>query len=82
MKKFALILTLLASPAFAEEAAPVQPVAPVPAATPAPAPGPALWSLELDQQDIQTLNACVMELPKRTADPFIARLNGKLKPVK
>lgn len=69
----------------------VQPT-PTPTATPSPSPSapptaptppPTEWRIEnLDATDLATINQCVMELPKRIADPFIAKLRDKLAPVK
>jgi hypothetical protein len=83
MKKLAVLLLMIASPAFAHDMpadAIPGPTTPVAAAPAQPAPTTS-WKIEdLDQSDLATLNACAMELPKRIADPFIQRLTGKIKP--
>lgn len=92
MKKLAIIAALLASvslahaqdaakppetPADASAPPAAQSTAPAPQATPAPS-QPARFYLEMDQGDINALNACVQELPKRVADPLVLKINGQL----
>jgi hypothetical protein len=63
--------------AFAQDATP--PLPPVeqvaPAASPAP---PAKFYLEVDQADLALLAQAINELPKKTADPLLLKLNGQL----
>ena len=89
MRRYALIAALLLAPtlALAQDApggtvlSPQAEAATAPqTATTAPAPPPTHWQLDLDAGDLQTLNAAVMELPKKVADPFIAKLQSHLKP--
>jgi len=46
-------------------------------AAPAPAP-PATYHLQLNDADIGTLGQALQELPKRLADPLIAKINTQL----
>lgn len=61
-----LALTMIATPARAEDK---------PAAPPVP---PSVYFLALDQQDLSLLSAAINELPKRAADPFLAKLQGQI----
>jgi len=84
LKKLILIAVLLATPAFAEEV-PVPEARPAPAATPTPPQAPVTsWKIEgtLEQQDINSLTECIGEMKKKNADPFAAKLNSMLKPVR
>ena len=48
-----------------------------------PAPPPSVWMIQdLDSNDLNTINSCVLELPKKVADQFIQRLSAKIKVVK
>ena len=93
MKYLPLIAILLATPAFAEDAA--KPTdAPAPAATPSPSPtppaapqasaaNPTAWNIEgLDANDIATLNEALENLPMKVYRQFTNRLQQKIKPVK
>jgi hypothetical protein len=87
VKYLALAFLILAVPAYADDSAKPadesKPATTAEQAAPAkPSPPPSEWSLDLDQGDLTTINTCVLELPKKTADPFIAKLNSKLKVVK
>lgn len=84
MKRLILLAALLASPAFAEESVTAPTTSPAPTATPTPATPPTtVWRIEeLEAADINTINQCIMELPKKIADPFISKINAKLKPVR
>ena len=82
MKKLALAVLLISTAAFAQDAP--KPVDPAPAetkATPAPPSTPTHWTLDLDAGDINTLNQCIGELPFKTAQPFVAKVQKNLKPV-
>lgn len=81
MTRLAILATiLLASTAAFGEDAPKPDASGNEVAKPVPVPA-SKWMIELDQGDINLLDACVVELPKRVADPFIAKLKGNLKPV-
>lgn len=84
MRKLLLILPILIlSSAANAQGKPPAPKPPEAATSPAP---PAEMKetprtefyLKFDAADLQMLNAAIMELPKRTADPFLAKLNGQL----
>lgn len=47
------------------------------ATTPAP-PADGIYYLALIQADLNTLAQAIDELPKKIADPFIAKINGQL----
>ena len=74
--RLAAIALLLATSAFAEDAAAPTP-SPEKAAPAAPA-APAKYYLELEQADLNAISQALMELPKRVADPLILKLNGQL----
>jgi len=87
VKKLVIIAALLATVSFAHAQdaakppetptdAPNQAQAPV--VDPKPTVAPTKFYLELDQNDINALNAVIQELPKRIADPFILKINGQL----
>lgn len=79
MKKLAFAIALLASgPAFAQDAP--KPETPVEAPKAPPA-APTHWTLDLDQNDITTINQCVGELPYKIAQPFVLKVQSHLKPV-
>lgn len=67
---------LVTTGAFAQEKAPD----PIPAEKTAPvaSPAPVRYHLDLDQADLNAISAAINELPKRIADPLIARLNEQL----
>lgn len=67
---------LVATSAFAEDAAPT----PLPPEKPAPAApaAPAKFYLEVDQADLNAIAQGINELPKRVADPLLLRLTGQL----
>lgn len=83
MKTLALLAALLLSTAAFAQDAPEAPKteAPAPAAAaPAvvqPAP-PSKFYLEVDQADLNLLAAAINELPKKLADPLLAKLNLQL----
>jgi hypothetical protein len=69
MKKLTTILALLISTsAIAQEA---------PKAEAPKAPRTEFY-LKFSADELQTLNSALMELPKRAADPFLAKLNAQL----
>lgn len=74
--KLVLAALLVATSAFAEDAAPV----PIPPERPAPAaaPAPQKFYLEVDPSDLAAISQALNELPKRIADPIILKLNGQL----
>lgn len=61
------IAALIATAAAAQ----TQPTAP-------PAPPPAEYTLKVDQNDLSALAAAINELPKKIADPLLAKLNAQL----
>jgi hypothetical protein len=77
MKYLVALALLLSTSALAQDAAkPAEPAKQEAAAQPAP-PRTEFY-LKFDAADLQNLNAGIMELPKRVADPFLAKLNGQL----
>jgi hypothetical protein len=78
--KYLVIALLASTAAFAEDAPPPNPTPPVTAQPTPPAAPPTSWLLELDSADITTLNMCVGELPYKVADPFVKKIQGKIKP--
>jgi hypothetical protein len=76
MRYIALMALMITTSAYAEEPKPAEP-----AKTETPAnPTAWIWS-DMEISDLNTLNACANELPKRIADPFIQRLQAHVKPV-
>jgi hypothetical protein len=43
-----------------------------------PADGPPKYTLEVEQADVAALGQALNELPKRVADPLIAKLNAQI----
>jgi hypothetical protein len=74
--KLVLAALLVATSAFAEDA----PSIPTPVEKPAQAavPAPQKFYLEVDQTDLNAISQALVELPKKTADPLILKLNGQL----
>lgn len=81
MKKLVLLtaMVLFSSQTFAQEqTSPPEPPK-VEAAKPPPAPAPRTeWMLKFTADELNNLYAAIMELPKKIADPFMARLNAQL----
>lgn len=71
MRYLAIIVALLATPAFSEEVKPSEPSSPVAA--------PTEWYIRLDQQGLNNIAQCAQELPKKIADPFLFGLDAQLK---
>ncbi len=78
MKRLLMIFVLPASllwfgssQAFAEEAS-------KPDDPPAPVAAPTEWYLRFDQPNLNVLSACIPELPKRVADPFLANIQAQI----
>jgi hypothetical protein len=69
MKKLAVIAILLATPAFSQDAKPADPTPPK--ATPP-------YFFMLDDADLNIIAAGLNELQKKTADPFLFKLQGQL----
>jgi hypothetical protein len=76
MRYIGLMALMIAASAYADE-----PKLAEPAKTETPAnPTAWIWS-DMEISDLNTLNACANELPKRIADPFIQHLQAHIKPV-
>jgi hypothetical protein len=73
MKRLAIIACLLSTAAVYAEDAPKAPDAP-----PAPVAAPTEWYLRFDQPNLNVLSACIQELPKRAADPFLANIQAQI----
>lgn len=78
MKRLAILVILLAAPAFAEDA-PKPAEAPAATTPAAPTPIPTEWYIRLDQQGINNIAQCAQELPKKLADPFLFAIDAQLK---
>lgn len=72
MNRLLIIACLLSTAAYADDA----PKAPE--AAPAPVVTPTEWYLRFDQPNLNVLSACIQELPKRAADPFLATIQAQI----
>jgi hypothetical protein len=82
LKFLPLILALLATSAAAQDA-PNPETPPTPTETkaaPAAPVGPPKFVLELDQNDLATLNKCVGELLFKEGQPFVTKMNAQMAP--
>jgi hypothetical protein len=68
-----MIAFLLSTAAYADDAP--KPADPSPVAAPAP---PTEWYLKFDQPMLNALSACIQEMPKRVADPFLSVVQGQI----
>jgi len=75
--RLALAALLVTTGAFAQGAAPTP--TPTPEASAAPSAAPVTYHLDVDGADLAAISQALNELPKRIADPLIAKLNAQLK---